>query len=179
MVIRPSSRPSSSTSGCSTTTHDFSRGRRLCEEALALARQARELALASPSPYAWQPLALATQMIGYHALQANRLDEAGRWFDEVIALERRHGDTWSIGILLTDLAGLRVLEGRLATRRARVRRTRCRACRRFAIGAATGSCLQTIAMLEAAEAAARSVPPGCTGGGGDARRASAPPARSS
>ena len=56
-----------------------------------LARDARSIALRSMSPIAWQPLALATRMIGYHALQAGRLDEAGRWFEEVIDLERKHG----------------------------------------------------------------------------------------
>ena len=51
-------------------------------------------------------------MIAYDALQAGRLDEAGRGFEEVIAVQRKHGDIWSLGILLTDLAGLRALEGR-------------------------------------------------------------------
>ena len=95
------------------------------------------------------------EMIGYDALQANRLDEAGRWFDEVIALERRHGDTWSIGILLTDLAGLRVLEGRLLDE--------ARACAKEAMSClqalrnrrGIGWCLQTIAMLEAADGRAQ------------------------
>jgi len=119
-----------------------------------LARQARELALASPSPYAWQPLALATRVIGYDALQASRLDEAGRWFDEVIALERRHGDTWSIGILLTDLAGLRVLEGRLDEARACAKEAMsCLQALRDRRG--IGWCLQTIAMLEAADGRAQ------------------------
>ena len=55
--------------------------------------------------------ALATRMIASVALPAGRLDEANRGFEEVIAVQRKHGDIWSLGILLTDLAGLRVLEG--------------------------------------------------------------------
>jgi tetratricopeptide (TPR) repeat protein len=94
-------------------------------------------------------LALATRLIGYAALQKGRLDEASRWFEEALALCRKHGDVWSTGILLTDLAGLRVLEGR---------HDEARACAREALSCAqiirdrrgVGWCLQTIAMLETA-----------------------------
>ena len=96
-----------------------------------------------------QPLALANRLIAYDAFQNNRLDEAGRCFEEVIALLRAHGDAWSIGILLTDLAGLRVFEGRL---------DEARTCATEAMSVllalrdrrGLGWCLQTIAMLEAA-----------------------------
>ena len=121
---------------------------------LDLAREARSVALRSTSPLAWQPLALATRMIGYDALQAGRLDEAGRGFEEVIAVVRKHGDIWSLGILLTDLAGLRVLEGR---------HDDARACTQEAMSLVQsirdrrglGWCLQAIAMLEAAAGRAR------------------------
>jgi hypothetical protein len=58
----------------------------------ALTREARDGALRSSSPLAWQPLALAIRLIGYDALHAGRLDEAGQQFEEVIALLRKHGD---------------------------------------------------------------------------------------
>lgn len=45
---------------------DFGR----CHE---LAREARDTALRSTSPLAWQPFSLATRLIGYDALQAGRL----------------------------------------------------------------------------------------------------------
>jgi len=116
---------------------------------LEFARDARAAALRSTSPVAWQPLALAMRLIGYDALQAGRLDDASRRFEEVIALLRTHGEIWSIAILLTDLAGLRVLEGR---------HDEARACTHEALSCAqqirdrrgVGWCLQTIAMLEAA-----------------------------
>jgi hypothetical protein len=93
-------------------------------------------------------------MIAYDALQAGRLDEAGRGFEEVIAVMRKHGDIWSLGILLTDLAGLRVLEGR---------HDDARACTQEAMSLVQsirdrrglGWCLQAIAMLEAAAGRAR------------------------
>ena len=121
---------------------------------LDLAREARSVALRSTSPLAWQPLTLATRMIAYAALQAGRLDEAGRGFEEVIAVLRKHGDIWSLGILLTDLAGLRVLEGR---------HDDARACTQEAMSLVQsirdrrglGWCLQAIAMLEAAAGRAR------------------------
>ena len=121
---------------------------------LDLAREARGIALRSTSPLAWQPLALATRLIGYDALQAGRLDEASRGFEEAIAILRKHGDIWSLGILLTDLAGLRVLEGR---------HDDARACTQEAMSLVQsirdrrglGWCLQAIAMLEAAAGRAR------------------------
>ena len=119
-----------------------------------LAREARSIALRSTSPLAWQPLALATRMIGYHALQAGRLDEAGRWFEEVIDRARTLGDIWSLGIGLTDLAGLRVLEGRHDEARALTKEA-------FSLlqgirdRRGLGWCLQTAAMLEAASGRAR------------------------
>lgn len=119
-----------------------------------LTREARDVALRSTSPLAWQPMALATRLIGYEALQAGQLDEAGRRFEEVIALLRKFGDVWSIGILLTDLAGLRVLQGR---------HDEAGACAREALSCAqsirdrrgVGWCLQSFAMLEAAAGRAR------------------------
>ena len=119
-----------------------------------LAREARSVALRSTSPLAWQPLALATRMIAYDALHGGQLDDAGRGFEEAIALERKHGDVWSIGILLADLAGLRVIEGR---------HDAARACTMEAMSIlqsirdrrGLGWCLQTIAMIEAAVGRAR------------------------
>jgi non-specific serine/threonine protein kinase len=121
---------------------DRDRYHRLVLEAHAIGRRAT-------SPLAWQPLALAIRLIGYDALHAGRLEEAGNRFEESIAILRKAGDIWSIGALLTDLAGLRVLEGRY---------DEARACAEEAFSCAQkirdrrgmGWCLQTMAMLEAA-----------------------------
>jgi hypothetical protein len=72
----------------------------------------------------------------------------------LIAVLRKHGDIWSPGILLTDLAELRVLENRHAD---------ARACKREAMSLTQSIrdrrglrwCLQAIAMLQAAAGRAR------------------------
>ena len=123
-------------------------------ESLRLARQARDVALQSTSPLAWQPLALATRLIGYAALEVGRLDEAGVCFEEVLAILRSHGDVWSTGILLTDLAGLRVLQGQHDRARAHAKEgMSCAKSVRDRRG--VGWCLHTIAMIEAAAGRAR------------------------
>ena len=124
------------------------------DRCLDLAREARSVALRSTAPLAWQPLALATRMIAYGAFQAGRLDEAGRGFEEVIAVLRKHGDVWSLGILLTDLAGLRVLEGRHDDARARTQEAMS-LVQSIRDRRGLGWCLQAIAMLEAAAGRAR------------------------
>jgi non-specific serine/threonine protein kinase len=116
---------------------------------LELAREARDVALRSSSSLAWQPLALAIRLIGYDDLRAGRLNEASRLFEESLALLRKHGDIWSIGILQTDLAGLRVLEGRHGEARAcQIEALSC--AQRIRDLRGIGWCLQSIAMLEAA-----------------------------
>jgi hypothetical protein len=88
-------------------------------------------------------------LIGYDDLRAGRLNEASRLFEESLALLRKHGDIWSIGILQTDLAGLRVLEGRHGEARAcQIEALSC--AQRIRDLRGIGWCLQSIAMLEAA-----------------------------
>jgi non-specific serine/threonine protein kinase len=119
-----------------------------------LAQEAHDVARRTTARLAWQPLALSGRLLGYDALQAGRLDDAGRWFEDVIASQRKEGDTWSTGIISGDLAGLRVLQGR---------HDEARACAREALSCAqairdrrgVGWCLQTFAMLEAAAGRAR------------------------
>ena len=93
-------------------------------------------------------------MIGYDALQAGRLDEAGRGFEDVIEVQRKHGDIWSVGILLTDLAGLRVLEGRHDDARAWTLEA-LSLLQGIRDRRGLGWCLQAVAMLEAAAGRAR------------------------
>jgi non-specific serine/threonine protein kinase len=119
-----------------------------------LAQSAREIAQRSESPLAWQPFALATRLVGYDALQSGRLDDASECFEASIAPLRRHGDLWSMGILLTDLAGLRVLQGRHdEARSCATEALSC--CRSIRDRRGVGWCLQTMAMLEAAVGRAR------------------------
>jgi non-specific serine/threonine protein kinase len=118
------------------------------------ARLARDIARASSSPQAWQPLALAIRLVGYDALHAGRLDDASDGFEASLALCEQHGDVWSSGILLTDLAGLRVLQGRLDEARVCVTKA-LSYCRTIRDRRGTGWCLHTLAMLEAAAGRAR------------------------
>ena len=64
-------------------------------------------------PFRFQPLGLASRVLAYSALQAGELDQAGRTFEETIAFLREAGELWALGIILSDLAALRVLQGRL------------------------------------------------------------------
>lgn len=74
------------------------------DTSMALAREARDVALRSRHRFARQPLALALRMLAYGALQGGDLPQAGVLFEEAIALQREVQETWSLGILLSDLA---------------------------------------------------------------------------
>jgi non-specific serine/threonine protein kinase len=114
-----------------------------------LAAAAREIAARCTDPAASQPLSLALRMVGYGAMQRSDLPEAARLFPEAIAEERKAGDVWALGILLSDLAALRVLEQR-HEEAASLAREALAFCRALADRRGMGWCLQTIAMLEAA-----------------------------
>ncbi len=126
------------------------------QRSFALASEARAVALKSTHPEGRTPLALASRMLAYGAIQENDLLRAGILFEEAIALMRGAGELWSLGILLSDLAALRVLEGRHAEAGALAREA-LGFCQSLGDRRGIGWCLQTIAMVEA--------------GGGQARRA--------
>ena len=54
----------------------------------------------------------------YEALYAGDVDRAGDLHEQVLAMSRAHGDLWGMGIVLFDLALLRVVQGRFAESRA-------------------------------------------------------------
>ena len=97
----------------------------------------------------FQPLGLATRGLAYSALQAGELDQAGRTFEETIAFLREAGETWALGIILSDLASLRVIQGRLDE--ADVCANEALACcRSLRDRRGVGWCLQSLAMIDTA-----------------------------
>ena len=85
---------------------EFARSRQLGLEARDRETAARPLSEC-------QPLGLASRVLAYSALQAGELDQAGGTFEETIAFLREAGEVWALGIILSDLAALRVIQGRL------------------------------------------------------------------
>jgi non-specific serine/threonine protein kinase len=121
------------------------------ERAAALAADAQRVFLASKAPEHEQvPLALALRMLGYAALQRGDQARAADMMEQAVALMRDHGEKWSLGILLSDLAGVRAVQGSHADARA----LGCEAidfCQQVGDRRGIAWCLRTIAMVDAAE----------------------------
>lgn len=122
------------------------------DRAAAHAREAHRVALAIPTDNAERhgPLALSLRMLAYAALQEGNLDAAGNLFEQVVAMLRAAQNWWSLGIVLSDLAALRALQGRYADARI----LGCEAieyCQQMGDRRGIAWCLQTFAMVEAAE----------------------------
>ncbi len=81
---------------------------RLSAEGLEAGRSSDEPLSACPS----------LSCLAYHAMHSGDLDEAGRLHEQVLELLRRQGEKWAMGIVLYDLAFLRVIQGRHAEARA-------------------------------------------------------------
>jgi non-specific serine/threonine protein kinase len=120
------------------------------QRSIALATEARAIAGSSRQINADAPLALASRMLAYGALQEGDLLRAGALFEEAVALMRGAGEVWALGILVSDLAALRVLEGRHAEAGALAREALA-FCQSLGDRRGIGWCLQTIAMVEAGQ----------------------------
>jgi predicted ATPase len=120
------------------------------QRSIALASEARAAAVRSTHRNAHTPHALALRMLGYGALQEGDLLRAAALFEEAVALQRGAGEVWALGILLSDLAALRVLEGRHEEAGALAREA-LGFCHSLGDRRGTAWCLQTIAMVEAAQ----------------------------
>jgi predicted ATPase len=122
--------------------------------AAAAASEACAVARGSSDPQAHSPLALALRMLGYMALQQGNLQEAGGQFAEAIAIQRQAGEKWSLGILLSDLAALRAVEGQFAEAKI-LGREAIGLCQELGDRRGVAWCLQTLAMVAAAEGSAK------------------------
>lgn len=121
------------------------------ERAATLAADAHRIALTSKhQEHGNQPLALALRMMAYAALQQGDQALAADLFEQVVTLQRHHGDKWSLGILLCDLAALRALQGSHADARA-LGHEAIDFCQQLGDRRGIAWCLQTIAMVDAAE----------------------------
>jgi len=106
------------------------------------------------SPFAFQPLGLSLRVLAYSALQEGDLARAGRTFEETIAVLRDAGETWALGIILSDLAALRVIEGHVADAEACANEA-LTFCRSLRDRRGVGWCLQSLAMLDTTAGRAR------------------------
>jgi non-specific serine/threonine protein kinase len=120
------------------------------ERSVALASEAHAVAVRSTHPNRSTPTALALRMLAYGALQAGDLPRAGLLLEEAVALMRGAGEIWALGILVSDLAALRVLDGRHELAGA-LSREALGLCQSLGDRRGIGWCLQTIAMLEAGD----------------------------
>ena len=105
-------------------------------------------------PFGFQPLGLTSRVLAYSALQAGELDQAGRTFEETIAFLREAGEVWALGIILSDLAALRVIQGRLGEAEACANEALA-FCRSLRDRRGVGWCLQSLAMVDTAAGRAR------------------------
>ena len=64
----------------------------------------------------------ALACLAYHAMHEGDLDRAGRLHEELLEMGRRQGEKWGMGIVLFDLALLRVVQGRHGAGQGVVRR---------------------------------------------------------
>lgn len=120
------------------------------QRAAAQAREAHRVALTVPADNVERhlPLALSLRMLTYAALHEGNLDAAGNLFGQ--AVQRVGQNWWSLSILLSDLAALRALQGRHTD----ARTLSCAAiehCQQMGDRRGVAWCLQTFAMVEAAE----------------------------
>ncbi len=86
----------------------------------------------------------------YEALYAGEVDRAGDLHEQVLAIGRAHGDLWGMGIVLFDLALLRVVQQRYAEARALCREGMTIGLR-FRDRRAIAWCLGVLAGADAAE----------------------------
>ena len=105
-------------------------------------------------PSKFQPLGLTSRVIAYAALQAGELDQAGRTFEETIAFLREAGEVWALGIILSDLAALRVIQNRLGEAEACASEALA-FCRSLRDRRGVGWCLQSLAMVDTVAGRAR------------------------
>jgi tetratricopeptide (TPR) repeat protein len=110
-------------------------------------------------------LGLTSRVIAYAALQAGELDQAGRTFEETIAFLREAGEVWALGIILSDLAALRVIQGRLEEAAACANEALA-FCRSLRDRRGVGWCLQSLAMVDTVAGRAHSA--ACLYGAADA-----------
>jgi non-specific serine/threonine protein kinase len=80
-----------------------------------IATEGQAAARASASPWMQGP---ALACLAYEAMHEGDFDRAGRLHEEALELTRRHGEKWGMGISLSDLAVLRVVQQRHAEARA-------------------------------------------------------------
>ena len=119
--------------------------------AATLAADAHRVALtARHDEEGQQPLALALRMLGYAALHQGDQASAADLFEQGVALMRHHGEKWSLGICLCDMATVRALQGRHADARA-LSHQAIDFCQQLGDRRGVAWCLQTIAMVAAAE----------------------------
>ena len=97
-----------------------------------------------------QPQALARRMLAYMALQKGDFERSSRLCEESIAIQQTVRELWSLGILLSDLAALRVLQMRY-TEAQRLAEEAIANPREVGDRRGIAWCLQTIATIEAAE----------------------------
>jgi non-specific serine/threonine protein kinase len=119
-----------------------------------LGLEARQMAGRCSPPSGIQPLGLASRILAYAALQAGQLDDAGNTFEEAIDFLREAGELWALGIILSDLAALRVIQGRLAEAEACANEALA-LCRSLRDRRGVGWCLQSLAMVDTAAGRAR------------------------
>ena len=117
------------------------------ERSRELALAARDAAQRSTHHSRLQPQGLTWRLLGYWSLQAGDLDGAGTTFEEAVTSLRGAREIWGLGILLSDLAALRVIEGRHEAAE-RAAEEALALCRRLRDRRGTGWCLQTLGMLE-------------------------------
>jgi predicted ATPase/DNA-binding winged helix-turn-helix (wHTH) protein len=119
-----------------------------------LGLEARKSAERCTPPFGLQPLGLTSRVLAYSALQAGELDRAGATFEETIAFLREAGEVWALGIILSDLAALRVIQGRLGEAEVSAREALA-LCRSLRDRRGVGWCLQSLAMIDTAAGRAR------------------------
>ena len=119
-----------------------------------LGLEARMTAGRCTPPFGFQPLGLTSRVLAYSALQAGELDQAGRTFEETIAFLREAGEVWALGIILSDLAALRVIQGRLGEAEACANEALA-FCRSLRDRRGVGWCLQSLAMVDTVAGRAR------------------------
>jgi predicted ATPase len=124
---------------------NFEDAERLAQEALRVADTVE------PSHHQrHQPQALSRRMLAYMALQQGDFERSSRLFEESIAIQQAVRELWSLGILLSDLAALRVLQMRYTDAR-HLAEEAITSSREVGDRRGIAWCLQTIATIEAAE----------------------------